>query len=102
MTIKRTCLTLAAALAFLGGCQSVEGESESPARPEPARQVSAAEAALAGLRGARLNVLINLNGIDDKQFCKEMKISADDLMKEGEELHEKISDEVEKVMSKDG
>ena len=47
MTIKRTCLTLAAALAFLGGCQSVEGESESPARPEPARQVSAAEAALA-------------------------------------------------------
>ncbi|MEE2876198.1 MAG: glutamate formimidoyltransferase [Candidatus Neomarinimicrobiota bacterium] len=62
----------------------------------------AAEAALAGLRGARLNVLINLDGIDDKQFCKEMKISADDLMKEGEELHEKISAEVEKVMSKDG
>ena len=47
MTIKRTCLTLAATLAFLGGCQSVEGESESPARPEPARQVSAVEAALA-------------------------------------------------------
>ena len=62
----------------------------------------AAEAALAGLRGARLNVLINLDGIDDQKFCKEMKKSSDGLMKKGEELHGEISVAVAKVMSKDG
>ena len=62
----------------------------------------AAEAVLAGLRGARLNVLINLDGIDDKDFCSELKNSADSLMKEGEELYRRISTGTEKVMSKDG
>ena len=62
----------------------------------------AAEAVLAGLRGARLNVLINLDGIDDKDFCSKLKNSADSLMKEGEELYRRISTGTEKVMSKDG
>ncbi|MBH31452.1 MAG: glutamate formimidoyltransferase [Candidatus Marinimicrobia bacterium] len=59
----------------------------------------AAEAARAGLRGARLNVLINLDGIHDADFCSEIKKSADSLMKKGENLYSKISTDSQKVMS---
>ena len=58
----------------------------------------AAEAALAGLRGARLNVLINLDGIDDGNFCNEMTKKVDTLLKKGESFHGKVVEEVDQVM----
>ena len=58
----------------------------------------AAEAALAGLRGARLNVLINLDGIDDGIFCNEMTKKVDTLLKKGESFHGKVVEEVDQVM----
>jgi len=45
-----------------------------------------AEMAMAGLRGAVFNVLINLPGIEDKAFVEEMKKKCDTLVKEGEEV----------------
>ena len=58
----------------------------------------AAEAALAGLRGARLNVLINLDGIDDGNFCNEMTKKVDTLLKKGESFHDKVVAAVDQVM----
>ena len=58
----------------------------------------AAEAALAGLSGARLNVLINLDGIDDRNFCNEMTKKVDSLLKKGESFHDKVVEEVDQVM----
>jgi glutamate formiminotransferase/formiminotetrahydrofolate cyclodeaminase len=58
----------------------------------------AAEAALAGLRGARLNVLINLDGIDDGNFCNEMTKKVDTLLKKGESFHGKVVVAVDQVM----
>jgi glutamate formiminotransferase/formiminotetrahydrofolate cyclodeaminase len=60
-----------------------------------------AEMAMAGLRGAVFNVLINLPGIEDKAFVKEMKEKCDTLVKEGEELIKKVrktvTDTIEKM-----
>lgn len=58
----------------------------------------AAEAALAGLRGARLNVLINLGGIEDERFCDEMTSKVDHLLERGRRLHGEIGAAVEGVM----
>ena len=55
----------------------------------------ASEAALAGLRGARLNVLINLPGIDDKDFCKKSTTEIEDLKKRGESLAQETAEAVE-------
>lgn len=49
-----------------------------------------AEMALAGLRGAVFNVLINLPGIEDKVFVKEMKEKCNVLVKEGNEVTELV------------
>ena len=48
------------------------------------------EVAYAGLRGAVLNVLINLPGIEDKEFVNEMKEKTDSLLNKGSELIEKL------------
>ncbi len=45
-----------------------------------------AEVAYAGLRGAILNVLINLPGITDKQYVKEMKSTCEELIREADAL----------------
>lgn len=43
-----------------------------------------------GLRGAWLNVLINLDGIKDEDFIQNMKKEGQDLLAEGEELADKV------------
>ena len=48
------------------------------------------EVAYAGLRGAVLNVLINLPGIKDKDFVNEMKEKTDSLLNKGSELIENL------------
>ncbi len=53
------------------------------------------EVAYAGLRGAVLNVLINLPGIEDKEFVNEMKEKTDTLINKGSELIEKLRKIVE-------
>jgi len=58
------------------------------------------EMALAGLRGAVFNVLINLPGIEDQLFVKEMKEQCDKLVKEGNELTEEVRKFVIKTIEK--
>tara|TARA_Y100000817_G_scaffold263899_1_gene219031 strand:- start:3 stop:1700 length:1698 start_codon:yes stop_codon:yes gene_type:complete len=50
----------------------------------------ASEAALGGLRGAAMNVLINLKGIDDKIYAKKTVKDIQILIKKAESLHKKI------------
>jgi len=45
-----------------------------------------AETAYAGLRGAILNVLINLPGIHDENFVSEMKTHCEELIRKGDNL----------------
>ena len=47
----------------------------------------AAEVALAGLRGACMNVMINLSGLDDKSYCESIQEEIDVLIKDAESLH---------------
>jgi len=47
----------------------------------------AAEVALAGLRGACMNVMINLSGLEDKPYCRSMQEEVDKLVKDAEALH---------------
>ncbi len=47
----------------------------------------AAELALAGLRGACMNVMINLSGLDDKSYCESIQEEIDVLIKDAESLH---------------
>ncbi|MCH8012275.1 MAG: glutamate formimidoyltransferase [Candidatus Marinimicrobia bacterium] len=58
----------------------------------------AAEASLAGLRGAALNVLINLQGIEDKSFCDKMTHHVKDLKSSATELRDEMAEIVEKVI----
>ena len=58
----------------------------------------AAEAALAGLRGARLNVLINLDDIGDGDYCAEMTEKVDNLLQKGKSLHSEVVAAVVQVM----
>ena len=62
----------------------------------------AAESALTGVRGARLNVLINLSGIEDEGFCKSMKQKVDDLEFESVMLRDKVAVLVEEVIQENG
>jgi len=62
----------------------------------------AAESALTGVRGARLNVMINLSGIEDEGFCKSMKQKVDDLEFESVMLRDKVSVLVEEVIQENG
>ena len=50
----------------------------------------ASEAALGGLRGAAMNVLINLKGIDDKTYAKKKEKDIQILIKKAESLHKEI------------
>ena len=58
----------------------------------------AAEAALAGLKGAALNVLINLQGIEDKSFCDNMTHRVKVLKSSATELRDEMAEIVEKVI----
>ncbi|MBI88974.1 MAG: glutamate formimidoyltransferase [Candidatus Marinimicrobia bacterium] len=50
----------------------------------------AAEISLAGLRGACMNVLINLKGLNDDSYCELIKNEINELVRDGEMLHKKI------------
>lgn len=50
----------------------------------------AAEVALAGVRGACMNVMINLSGINDRSFVKKMNDKVNKLTKDSELLHKRI------------
>ena len=50
----------------------------------------AAEVALAGVRGACMNVMINLSGMDDRSFVKKMNDKVNKLTKDSELLHKRI------------
>ncbi len=58
------------------------------------------EVAYAGLRGAVLNVLINLPGIEDREFVNEMKEKCEKLVEEGAELIENLRKTVEEKIRK--
>ena len=50
----------------------------------------ATEVALAGLRGACMNVMINLSEIDDTSYCEALQNEVDSLIKNGESIHKKV------------
>ena len=50
----------------------------------------AAEVALAGLRGACMNVMINLPGVDDPSYCDTKRKEVDALIQKAESLHKTI------------
>ena len=50
----------------------------------------AAEVALAGIRGACLNVMINLAEIDDTSYCGALQNEVDSLIKNGESIHKTV------------
>jgi formiminotetrahydrofolate cyclodeaminase len=43
----------------------------------------AAQCALAGIKGASLNVFINLTAIEDKEFCQQQRLAVEALLQEG-------------------
>jgi glutamate formiminotransferase / formiminotetrahydrofolate cyclodeaminase len=55
-------------------------------------------AALAGIKGAFLNVKINCGGLDDKNFVKEMLENGKSLLEKAEALHNKILQIVEEKL----
>jgi formiminotetrahydrofolate cyclodeaminase len=59
----------------------------------------AAEAALAGLRGARLNVLINLADIEDEKFKKGVTDEVNNMERSAAELKRKVITQVENVIA---
>ncbi|MFQ6615791.1 MAG: glutamate formimidoyltransferase [Fidelibacterota bacterium] len=60
----------------------------------------AADAAYAGLKGARLNVLINLPAIEDDDFCREMREIIDDLESQARDLQVNVARTVQSVIEK--
>ena len=50
----------------------------------------AAEVALAGVRGACMNVLINLSGVDNQAYCDEKRSAMDELIKKAEAKHKSV------------
>ena len=50
----------------------------------------AAEVALAGIRGACMNVMINLSEINDTSYCEALQNEVDSLIKNGESIHKKV------------
>ena len=59
----------------------------------------ASESALAGFKGASMNVLINLSSIEDKKIQKEMKENLDNMSKTVDSSYELTNSEVYKVMN---
>ena len=84
-------------------CSEVLDLADVVAREGLAASVSdagvAAEAALAGLRGARLNVLINLADIEDEKFKKGVTDEVNDMERSAAELKRKVITQVEKVIA---
>ena len=58
----------------------------------------AAEMALAGVRGACMNVLINLPGIQDEPYRDEKRSAVEDLIQKAESLHQAVYDKTIKVI----
>ena len=50
----------------------------------------ASEVALSGVRGAAMNVLINLQGLGNSAYCKKKEKNVRDLIKKAETLHNDI------------
>ena len=50
----------------------------------------AAEVALAGLRGACMNVMINLSAVEDKTYCDSIQEKVDSFIKSGQAIHKKV------------
>ena len=84
-------------------CSEVLDLADVVAREGLAASVSdagvAAEAALAGLRGARLNVLINLVDIEDENFKKNVTDEVNNMERSAAELKRKVITQVEKVIA---
>ena len=84
-------------------CSEVLDLADVVAREGLAASVSdagvAAEAALAGLRGARLNVLINLADIEDEKFKKGVSDEVNDMERSAAELKRKVITQVENVIA---
>ena len=60
----------------------------------------AAEVALAGLRGASMNVLINLPGIDDEKYRSEKRKEVDGLIQAAEALHKIVYKKTLNIINK--
>ena len=50
----------------------------------------AAEVALAGLRGACMNVMINLPAVEDKTYCDSIQEQVDSFINSGQAIHKKV------------
>ena len=50
----------------------------------------AAEVALAGLRGACMNVMINLSAVEDKTYCDSIQEQVDSFINSGQAIHKKV------------
>ena len=50
----------------------------------------AAEVALAGLRGACMNVMINLSAVEDKIYCESIQEQVDSFINSGQAIHKKV------------
>ena len=60
----------------------------------------ASEAGLAGLRGAGLNVMINLVDITNQSYSEKIKKAVSSLIQEGERIHKISIDNTTKIMKK--
>ena len=60
----------------------------------------AAEVSLAGLRGACMNVMINLPGVEDESYCNEKKNAVNDLIKKAKSLHQVVFEKTMNVINK--
>ena len=59
----------------------------------------ACESALAGFRGASMNVMINLSGLSDKNYQTKMKQKLDKMNKEVEKSYESAKSEIDKIIN---
>ena len=60
----------------------------------------AAEVSLAGLRGACMNVMINLPGVEDESYCNAKKNAVNDLIKKAKSLHQVVFEKTMNVINK--
>ena len=60
----------------------------------------AAEVSLAGLRGACMNVMINLPGVEDESYCNEKKNAVNDLIEKAKSLHQVVFEKTMNVINK--
>ncbi len=60
----------------------------------------AAEVALAGVRGACMNVMINIPGVEDESYCNEKKNAVNDLIEKAELLQKVVFEKTMNVINK--